>query len=209
MNKIVILGATGRTGYHLVEQALALGYEVVAYVRSPEKLAVQDKKLHIVSGELHEQAKLEAAVQGAVAVVSGLGPVPKAKERPLSAGMQVVVAAMKAVGVERLIVSTGAGVGDPQDRPTVVDKVIKFLLKTISKDVFADSMGMVDVVRQSGLKWTIVRAPRLLDKPAVGQVQVGYLGDVGIQLTRADFARFLLEQIEGEKWLGQAPVVSN
>ncbi|MCB0036714.1 MAG: NAD(P)H-binding protein, partial [Anaerolineales bacterium] len=107
MNKIVILGATGRTGYHLVEQALALGYEVVAYVRAPEKLTLQDKKLHIVAGELHEQAKLEAAIQGAVAVVSGLGPVPKAKERPLTTGMQVVVAAMKAVGVERLIVSTG------------------------------------------------------------------------------------------------------
>jgi hypothetical protein len=70
-------------------------------------------------------------------------------------------------------------------------------------------MGMIEVVRQSGLTWTIVRGPRLLDKPGTGQVRFGYLGDVGVQLTRGDFAMFMLEQLESEVWVGKAPVVSN
>ncbi len=36
--KIVVFGATGKTGMEIVRQGLELGYEVNAFTRNPEKL---------------------------------------------------------------------------------------------------------------------------------------------------------------------------
>lgn len=45
--KILVIGATGRTGKEIVDQALAKGYEVIAYVRRPEAVPKR-KNLHVV-----------------------------------------------------------------------------------------------------------------------------------------------------------------
>ena len=72
--RITIFGATGGTGKQLVEQALAVGYQVVAYVRNPSKLNTRHENLTIVQGELADQAIIERAVSAADAVISVLGP---------------------------------------------------------------------------------------------------------------------------------------
>jgi len=69
---------------------------------------------------------------------------------------------------------------------------------------------MVAVIRESDLNWTLARAPRLNDKPGTGQMKFGYAGKgPGTQLSRADYAQFMLEQINDETWSGKAPMVSN
>lgn len=208
--KLLILGATGGTGRQLVEQALDDGHEVVAYVRTPQKLDIKHKNLDLIQGDLMEREKLAAAMSGVDAVLSGLGPVGNSAERPLTKGMAQIVQVMKEQQVSRLIVSTGAGVSDPNDQPTLADKLIKFVLKLVSKEGLADSDGMIEVVRRSGLDWTVARGPRLLDKPGTGAVKVGYLGEgVSTQLTRSDFAMFMLDQLQSNQWRHKAPVVSN
>jgi hypothetical protein len=60
--------------------------------------------------------------------------------------------------------------------------------------------------------WSLrcARAPRLNDNPGTGQLKVGYAGKgPGIQITRADFARFMLDQLTDNTWLHKAPMVSN
>jgi hypothetical protein len=68
----------------------------------------------------------------------------------------------------------------------------------------------VQLVRDSDRDWTVVRVPRLTDAPAVGKIRVGYLGaDVGVQISRADMADFLLKQVNDQTYLLKAPVISN
>jgi hypothetical protein len=83
------------------------------------------------------------------------------------------------------------------------------VLRLVSKHVVADMEAAVELVRQSDRAWTVVRAPRLLDGPAQGNLKVGYVGDINTQLTRADFAAFLVEQIEETRFIGKAPAISN
>jgi hypothetical protein len=80
------------------------------------------------------------AVAQAEVVLSALGPSRKGAKDVMAVELANIVAGMKQHGVRRLIVSTGAGVPAPQDRPTFMNKVISFLLKLIAKDVLEDSL---------------------------------------------------------------------
>ena len=117
---------------------------------------------------------------------------------------------MDAHGVKRLIISAGAGVEDPNDAPKLMNKVIGFMVRTFSSNVYEDMVRTVDVVRSSDLDWTIVRVPMLTDDPAKGDVTVAYVGKgMGARITRADMAAFMLEQLEDGSYLHQAPAISN
>ena len=207
---LTIFGATGGTGLSLLNQALEAGHQVTAYARTPSKLTQTDPKLTIIQGEMHEAEKIRQAVAGADAVISALGPTSNTPERPLTAGMQHIVAAMEQEGVNRLIAATGAGVADPNDRPQLVGRLFGLALRLFAKHVLADSQGMVKAIQQSDLDWTIARAPRLTDKPGNGRLVVGYAGQgPGTQLTRDDFAKFMLQQVDSDKWSRKSPMVSN
>ena len=113
--KIAIFGATGDTGKQLVEQALAAGHEVVAYVRNPSKLSISHEHLTVIQGELADEALIERAVSGADAVISVLGPRGGSKNKPITQGTQNIIATMKKQGLHRLIISSTLSAKDPND----------------------------------------------------------------------------------------------
>lgn len=208
--KLTIFGATGGTGKEVVKQALARGHDVTVYVRTPSKVSTQHERLTIVQGEMNEPTKIRQAIAGADAVISALGPTSNTPERPLTEGMQHIVGAMQAEGVDRLIAATGAGVADPNDKPQLVGQIFGLALRVFAKHVLADSTGMVEAIRSSNLNWTLARAPRLQDKPGTEQIKVGYAGQgPGTQLARADFAHFMLDQLQSDQWVQKAPMLSN
>lgn len=208
--KITIFGATGKTGAHLVEQALAAGHAVVALTRTPSKLAIAGERLIVVQGEIANPVHVAQAVQGADTVISVLGPTSNAPDFQVSLGTANILAAMQAQGVRRLIVSTGAGVRDPHDTPKLFDKAIVALLQVVSKNVYADMQRVVETVRASDRDWTIVRVPMLTDDTKKGTVRVGYVGNgIGTRITRADMADFMLKQLQDNTYLRQAPAISN
>lgn len=208
--KLAVFGATGKTGRILVEQALAAGHTVVAFARTPSKLDVDDERLRIVQGDIQDAAAVATAVAGADAVISVLGPTSNTPDYQISKGTANILSAMQQHGVGRLVISAGAGVGDPRDKPGLFDKFIKVLLQLFSRHVVADMARVVALVRASDLKWTVVRAPMLTDNPRGAEVRVGYLGQgVGPRLARADLAAFMLAQVDDDTYLRQAPVISN
>ena len=72
--KISIFGGSGRTGIHVIQQALVSGYEIKALVRSPEKLKINDEKLGVLQGDIFNISDLEPVMKGTEAVVSALVP---------------------------------------------------------------------------------------------------------------------------------------
>ncbi len=208
--KLTILGGTGRTGRLVVEQALKAGHDVVVLARSPEKLGLENPRLKSVKGSLAERDKIAQAVAGADAVVSTLGPTSNKASFEISQATTLLVETMKSAGVRRLVITAGAGVGAPGDQPKTVDRVIVRLLKTFNGNVYEDMVRTVDVVKASGLDWTVVRAPRLTDGAATGKVRQGAVGkDIGTQITRADLAGFILASVSDPGAIGTLPAVSN
>jgi putative NADH-flavin reductase len=209
--RITIFGATGGTGKQLVEQALEAGNDVVAYVRNPSKLDMNHKDLTIVQGELTDQTLIECAVRGANAVISVLGPRGGSKSKPLTEGMQNIIASMKKQGVRRLVISSTLSAKDSNDLPEFRARALVNLVKLAMHAAYEEIIGVAETVRASALDWTIVRLTMLNDKPKSGKVRVGYLGkgEVGTWISRADVADFMLKQLEDTKYLRQAPAISN
>ena len=71
--KLFVIGATGRTGGEVVQQALARGHMVTAFVRSLEGIHLKNEGLKIVKGEVTDEEELFRAMQNHDAVVSLLG----------------------------------------------------------------------------------------------------------------------------------------
>jgi putative NADH-flavin reductase len=107
--KVVIFGATGRTGKHLIEQALAQGHFVTAFARSPSKLSMSHEQLRVVQGDVLDAASVEKAVEGQEAVLCALGLNFGAPTTTLVKGTQHIIQAMKKHGVERILCVLTAG----------------------------------------------------------------------------------------------------
>jgi len=131
--KLTIFGATGKTGVHLLEQALASGHTVTALARTPSKITIQHERLKVLQGDATNAAHVAQAIAGSQAVVTGL-----AQDSQIIAN---IIAGMKQHGVRRVIVAAGAGVPDPADQPTSFNHFMSFLIKTLSRKVY-DEAGL-------------------------------------------------------------------
>lgn len=209
--KIVVFGATGRTGLPLIKQALEVGHQVVAFVRDPAKMPVQQDSLTLIQGDVMKAEDVERAITPDVdAVISVLGPAKDSPKDMLPVAVSNILSAMHRRGIKRLIYMTGAGVDMPEDKPKLINHIIKFALKMMAGEVLKQSELAVREVQNSGLEWTIVRVPVLNDNPYSGQYRVGWVGvNTGQRLSRADAADFILGQLTNNNYLRKAPVVSN
>jgi putative NADH-flavin reductase len=201
--RITVFGATGRTGHLLVGQALDAGHAVTAYARNPERLRIGHPNLSVLAGELDNDAAVLAAVQGADAVIEGVGAV--------SDGTRRIVAAMDDSGVRRLVAVSTCSVPDPQDLPDAKFKALVQFVRTAAPGPYREVRRAAEIVRASGLDWTLVRVAKLNDNDAAGQVKAGYYGHgaVGLSTTRTDMAAFLLDQAANLTYLHQAPAISS
>ena len=179
-------------------------------VRSAEKLAAGQLPNKVVQGTVQDAEKIAQVVAGCQAVLSVLGPTSNTTDFSVSQGVSNILAAMKAHNVRRLVISVGAGVRDPKDRPTLVHAFFGTLVKLLARNTYDEMLRVSDIVRASDCDWTIVRVPRLTDSPMIGKIRQGYVGqDIGSQLTRGDMAAFMLRQVMDMTYLRQAPAISN
>lgn len=153
---ITIFGATGRSGVPLMRRALEAGHTVRAAVRTPEKLGELRERVTVLPGEVLASAEVARSVDGSDAVVSLIGHGKESPPDMLARAAENLVNGMKSSGVDRIIVLTGAGVRFPEDKPRLIDRFIRFLLKTLQPQLLRDSENYVKRVRESGLRWTIV-----------------------------------------------------
>jgi uncharacterized protein YbjT (DUF2867 family) len=207
--KILILGATGPTGRHIVSQALARGWDASILVRSPEK-AADLKGAKLVIGDALDDKALRQAVKGRDAVISALGtPASPFREVTLlSTATRVLVNSMKAEQVSRLITITGIGAGDSKGHGGFLfDNVIFPLLL---RHVYADKNRQEAVITDSGLDWTVVRPSILNNMPGGNTIRtlVDLSGFHGGTISREDVARFVLDQVQDTAWRHRLPLIS-
>ncbi|MGM4985958.1 MULTISPECIES: NAD(P)-dependent oxidoreductase [Rhizobium] len=207
--KILILGATGPTGRHIVNQAVSRGYDVTLLVRSPEK-AADMKGAKIAVGDARDEKVLRQAVKGRDAVISALGtPASPFREVTLlSTATRALVSAMKAERVARLVAITGMGAGDSAGHGGFLfDKLIFPLLL---RKVYADKDRQEAIIKGSDLDWTIVRPSVLNNKPRHNTIQT--LTDLnqfrGGSISREDVATFVLDQVTTDRWLHRSPLIT-
>ncbi len=208
--KLAIFGAAGRTGIPLVQQALEGGNDVVALVRAPSKLSIRNERLTAVQGDVANLADVERAVQGADAVLSVLGHVKGSEPDILTQAIRNIITAMDKYDVKRLVSLSGASVSAPQDKPKLVNRLIKFYTQSTTGSLLKDAEQHFMVIQNSDVEWVVVRGPILNEGPHTGTYRVGWTGvNTGIRVSRADIADFMLKQVTDTTYLRQAPLISD
>jgi len=196
MAKLTIFGATGKTGRLLCEGALAQSHAVTAFVREPAKLGGLAGRVDIVTGQLDDGPAIARAIAGADAVVSALGTVDRKPNTVLSDATGRIVQAMQAQGGVRFAAITSLGCGS--SRTQVNSRLMRLLIKTLAKEIWADKDRQEDVIRASSLDYLIVRPGGLTDKPARGEwteLRAGESHKGSQMIARADVAAYILERI--------------
>jgi putative NADH-flavin reductase len=220
--KLTIVAATGGVGRQLLEGAVAAGHEVTAVARNPGKLT---RSVRTVTADLAtvDPATLEAAVAGADAVLSALGPHSNADAGIAAPGTRSIVAAMQATGVRRVVVVSAAPVGtvaspgnpNPPKHDPGDGFFMRHLFSRIAGAMFGkvydDLARMEDILRESGLDWTIVRPPQLTDNPPTGTYRTAIDRNVrgGFSVSRADVAQLMLRVVDEPQTIGHVIGIAN
>lgn len=194
--RLLIFGATGKTGQLLVRQAKERGHQVTAFVRDPAKLADLTDTVQIALGRVTEDA---AAVEDAVAeqdaVLVALGPRSPSDGGVMKASLSRIVPAMTSHGIQRLVLLSALGLGDGvANTPLLMTLIGRSLLRRPA----ADKRASERVVRETDLDWLSVYPGVLTGGDGTGSYRLNPAGRVqGIpRIARADVARCMLDEVE-------------
>jgi putative NADH-flavin reductase len=201
--KITVFGASGKTGEILVNEALASGHQVCAYVRSNTSIQLVHPNLNVVVGQLNETDKLQSAMDGSDACISTLGGGSLFQHNPeVVAGIANIVQVMEALDVKRLIYMSSIGAGESRN---LMPQPFRFIVADVLLRVpLADHMTNEKRIMQSKLEWTIVRPGGLTNGPVTGKIKHGTenVPMKGSQsISRSNVAHFILEQLTHTTYL--------
>jgi putative NADH-flavin reductase len=205
--KILVVGAAGKTGKAVVQQAVAAGHEVTAFVHNENGYDVAG--VRVVAGDAADSVVMDTAVQGQDAVLDTIGGKTPYKTTTLeSSAVNTIIAAMQRHGVRRLVVTSMMGAGDSKANASLL---LRLLRATFLRAADKDKTAMETAVEASGLDWVILRPAILSDDPATGNVRVFKVenGEKANTLTRADLASFMLAQLSSDEHLHQAVAIAN
>jgi uncharacterized protein YbjT (DUF2867 family) len=184
---LLILGATGRTGRLVVEQALAAGHTVTALVRSPEKLTIRNSRLRVVAGRATDAADVARALEGADAILSTLG----GRGSVIMDSTRAIVEAAHQTGLMRVVVLSSFFV--ERDRLAAVPRL---LTGVAMGSVIKDKSAGEQLLRQSDLDWTIIYASLLKDGPVSESVELlpeGAKRRISDRISRSDVAAWMVQ----------------
>ncbi len=207
---VLIIGASKGIGLETTRQALESGHRVRALARSAAAIELSNPNLEKLPGDALKSQDVEAALAGIDVVIQTLGVGLGDLFRPVhlfSDATRVLVAAMTARGVKRLICVTGFGAGDSRARIGCLQKIP---FQVVFGRAYEDKSRQERIIEESELDWTIVRPGVLTGGPRTGRYKVLEAPAQwrnGI-VSRANVADFLVRQIDDRTYLRKAPVLA-
>ena len=202
-----MVGASGRTGRRLVDQALERGYRVTAMVREPSSMERRHPQLEMAVADVLDARAVEQAVAGHDAVLCALGHSRfLGPTRILSLGTRNILSAMRKSGARRLVCETSLGIGDSAFRMGLYYTL--FTIPVILPFYYWDKTRQERAIAGSDVDWVIVRPAVLTDGRRTGRIRHGFrVGSFVLtrRISRADVASLMLDQLESNEYLGTAP----
>lgn len=214
---ILILGSTGRTGIHVLEQALQRGHTINILVRDKTKIRINDPRLTIFEGTPADKTALENAMKGCEAILSALNisrtsDWPWAKFRTpidfLSSVMKSIIELAPKHNIQRIIFTSAWGVAETRkDLPGWFRLLIE---KSNIIHPYRDHEVQEDLIKQTSLQWTSVRPTALVNpkKPKEVLVSLNNQPKPKLMVGRRSVAAFMLDILEKKLYIGEMPVVS-
>lgn len=210
--EITVFGASGAIGSLFVHQALRKGYKVKAYVRNPSKVTISHPDIVVHKGELNEKEKIKEAIKGSSVVVSLLGPPVKRnyESTPIIDAHANIISAMKEVGVKRVLTLATPSVKFEKDKKSLITIMPGVLARLFLPKPYKEIVTVGEMMKTSGLDWTVVRIIAPNNKPVTGKIKVSFGADkLKMGISRADIATFFLAEIETGAYIKSMPIIGS
>jgi len=215
--KILILGATGRTGRLLVEEAVKQGYKINVLVRDENKLTIKSASITAFEGTPANQQNLLKAMQGCDAVLSTLN-ISRKSDFPwaalrtpkdfLSGSMKNIIAAAGKSKINRIVVTTAWGTNETKKD---IPKWFAWLIDHSNIGyAYRDHELQEDLLKNSGFDYTIVRPAGLTNSLKSKSVIVSLDNNPkpGLTISRKNVALFMLDALKNNLYQNQCTVIS-
>jgi putative NADH-flavin reductase len=205
--QITVFGAGGKVGSIVVEEALRRGHTVIAFVHS-HSLFSPSGQLIIQKGDIYSAADVEQAIRGSQAVVSCLGSWGTPRRDVLSSAVRMLIPAMEAAHIRRIVTLTGSGAAAPADKVGVGHRLLLQALASFpAGKVFRDGEEHMRLLAASSLDWTTVRSPVMTGtgKPTyrLGSKAPSPFSSI----SRKAVSTCMLDQLESTEFLHDAPII--
>ena len=217
MKKLLILGATGRTGKHLLAEALQRGHSVNVLVRDAKKISVQSNQLTIFEGISTDSAILTKAMQGCETVLSALN-ISRTSDFPwaalrtptdfLSNTIKNIIRIAPQAGTKHVIITSAWGVLETKAN---IPFWFRWLIDCSNIGYgYREHENQETLLASSNLNYTAVRAVALINRQKAKSVRVFFGVDAqpSLIISRLNVAKFMLEVAENHSYLRQSPIVS-
>jgi putative NADH-flavin reductase len=202
-----VIGAAGKTGRLVVERAVTAGHRVTAFVRDRGR-STAPPEVRILTGDATDPATVSEAMGGQDAVIAVLaGKTPWRTTALEQTAARAIVAAAQQHGTHRIIAVSAIGVGDSTAHAPLLFRFL--VLPTFLRGSTADKAGMEREITHAGVPYVLVRPAVLNDQPPFGSTRVLTGSEKGRQISRADVAAFVVEQLTTDTYLNRAVTIAN
>lgn len=203
--KLAVIAANGRSGKVFVERALAAGHSVRAGIHHTNSLSPHSQ-LEAIPCDATSAADLTKLLKDQDAAVSFIGHVKDSPPHVQTEAMQALAAVMQTQGLVRVISLTGTAVRFPRDRITLIDRLLNLSIRLIDPSRIRDGIDHVEVLKQSGLDWTVLRVLKLQNtKPKPFSLREH--GPTKWYTSREEVAEAALQVLEQRSFIKQAPII--
>jgi len=205
--QITVFGATGRVGSLVVEEALRRGYTVVAFAHGKDMFSPSGK-LIVVQGDIYNAREVASALRGSEAVISCLGSWGTPKRNVLTVATEALIPAMREHNITRIVTVTGSGAQSPLTKPSALHKLFMNVIAPLpAGKVFKDGEKHMKLLHNSGLEWTTLRSPVMTNGGQKGYYLNLHGGGPLETIRREAVAGALLDQLDDDEYVGQAPIL--
>lgn len=209
---ITIFGASGKIGRLLTEQALGKGYIIKAYVHNLQEIGLSHPNLEIVEGTIHDYYKIKQAITESNAVISTMEPSKSFKKKgyPIFEAHRHIIMAMERLHIKRFITITSPVIQSGKDAKSAVTIVPKLFIRLFRHRTYLEFVAIGHMIKKSKLDWTIVRYLYPTNKPHKGKIKVSFgKQKIKFAVSRADIAKFILDQVESREYIHCMPIIGN
>lgn len=210
--RLVIFGASGRTGNHLVRQAIGMGYDVTAFVRRPNKLPFSHERLRVIVGDARDRFNVDRAIHQVDAVITTIAPVIAEPEDTLATIAQTIIQSMHKHQVTRFVTLTDSYiVMHPHFKAPLGQRLSQlFTTPASARWLRIAQQYAVAVTSNPSIHWSIVRTHQLHDGEFTGQYMVDTQNRrLNVSIKRANVADFMLRIAVNRDHVGEMPIVSD
>ncbi|MCW9129533.1 SDR family oxidoreductase [Bacillus paramycoides] len=207
-NKIAILGANGKVGKFLINQALEKGYQVRILTRNSKNMRITNENIETISGDARDFSAIQELLQGCKAVINAVGQ-PKNESYIFSTVTKHILKVMKEYEMKRYILISGGSLNVKGDKKRIVNKIGANLFQLFLPKMMQDKYKELQIIQRSDVDWTIVRLPFVIEGNGIGNIKESLVDMPGIKIKNGDIAPFVIKQINSETYVGKCPLISN